>query len=207
MMSSGRQASAEGDHHALAHAAGELVRVLAGARRADADVAEELRDALLDARPRRPRARAAGSPRRSGRTRACTGSSAFNAPWKTIDTVRQRRSRMPRSVRRWMCMMPGASRAQVDLARVRYDVRAAAGRAAPARSSSCRSRTRRPGRAPRRAAAGTRRRRRCADLAPRRSRGRRPSGRARRAAVALGARAPRRRRARPALTGASAASG
>ena len=35
-----------------------------------------------------------------------TGSSAFIAPWKTIDTVFQRRSRRPRSVRRWTCMIP-----------------------------------------------------------------------------------------------------
>ena len=38
----------ERDHDALAHAARELVRVLARALRADADVPEQLRDALLD---------------------------------------------------------------------------------------------------------------------------------------------------------------
>ena len=35
-----------------------------------------------------------------------TGSSAFIAPWKTIETVFQRRSRSPRSVRRWTCITP-----------------------------------------------------------------------------------------------------
>ena len=35
-----------------------------------------------------------------------TGSSAFIAPWKTIDTVFQRMSRRPRSVRRWTCITP-----------------------------------------------------------------------------------------------------
>ena len=43
-----------------------------------------------------------------------TGSSAFVAPWKTIDTVRQRRSRMPRSVRRWMCMIPREERRSIS---------------------------------------------------------------------------------------------
>ena len=111
-----------------------------------------------------------------------TGSSAFDAPWKTIDTVRQRRSRMPRSLRRWMCIDP-ARGVEVDLALRALERRAAAGRAAPARVVVL-PQPDSPARPERLAAAQLERDvvDDPHDLAPVVVAGRRPSGRARRAA-------------------------
>ncbi len=51
----------------------------------------------------------------------CTGSSEFIAPWNTIETVFQRRSRRPRSVRRWTCITPRVElMSMVPLARYRF---------------------------------------------------------------------------------------
>ena len=138
----------QGDHHALARAARELVRVLVGAGGARRRRARAVRRrARARPRDRRPD-RADGWRRRSGARSAAPGSSALSAPWKTSEISVQRRSRMPRSVRRWTCTMPfSVARSIVPESRRSPGPAAAAPRA---RSSSCRTPTRPPGRAPRR---------------------------------------------------------
>ena len=103
----------ERDHHALAHAARELVRVLVGARGADADALEQL------ARRARARRRSApGSCRRIAspiwRSMRCTGSSAFSAPWKTSEIVAPAQvAHAALGVRRCTCI-DAVRRLQVD---------------------------------------------------------------------------------------------
>ena len=86
----------EGDHHPLALAARELVRVTVAQRRRQPDRLQQLVDPRADL-PRAASARAGGSPRRSARSIRCTGSSEFIAPWKTSEMWRQRTSCIPRS--------------------------------------------------------------------------------------------------------------
>ena len=77
------------DHHALAHAARELVRVALPRFRLDAHQLEQLPAAR--SRSRAPSAhRGGGSARRSGRRRDWTGLRAFIAPWKMMLMSRQR---------------------------------------------------------------------------------------------------------------------
>ena len=80
----------ERDEHALALAARELVRVVVGAPRREADRLEQLADARLADRRRRAmqldRLRDLVSD-------LCTGLSACSAPWKTIDSSVQRTAR------------------------------------------------------------------------------------------------------------------
>ena len=73
------------------------------ARFGDADALEQLADARLRAGVPGSCSSIASAIWRPTRM---TGSSAFIAPWKTIDTVFQRMSRQPRSVRRWTCITP-----------------------------------------------------------------------------------------------------
>ena len=90
------------DHHPLALAARELVRVAAPSPRGSPTVLEQLGDPRRAPRPARLGSCSADRRRRSGCRRACTGSSEFIAPWKTSETWRQRTSCIPRSVRRSM---------------------------------------------------------------------------------------------------------
>ena len=140
MISFGSSASAIARHDALAHAAGELVRI----------VVEPLRPGC---RPAQQLARRAPAPRRGPRryagrctSRNCsktviTGLSEFIALWNTIDTLRQRQR----------CELAPASKARMSSPSMRIvpsDDRSPAGGAAASarrRRCSCRSRIRRQG--------------------------------------------------------------
>ena len=79
MISFGIAGESQGDHHALAHAARELVRVLRAARARDADALEQLADARLRVGAGLVQADRLGDLAVDPHH----GSSAFIAPWKT----------------------------------------------------------------------------------------------------------------------------
>ena len=81
----------DGEHDALAHAAGKLVRVVVEPRRRDADQREELsRRAPAPFRGSTPVCRASTS--RNCSKIVITGFREFMALWKTIDAMRQRQA-------------------------------------------------------------------------------------------------------------------
>ena len=133
------------DHHALAHPARQLVRVRVGAPLGigDADQAHQLERALARRAPAVARAARAG-PRRSARRRASPGSARSSAPGRSSTIARPRSSRSGSRLRR-----REVDALELDRCRRRSAPRAAAGRRARAAPSSCPSRTRRRGRAPR----------------------------------------------------------
>ena len=132
------------DHHALAHAAGELVRIVVEPARGrrNADEVEE-----LDGPPRplaRPRAGYAPSgSRRSARRTDSTGFSAVIGSWKIIAISR------PRTARSCGSGMPIRSRPCQSTEPPIRAGEAARGRRWSEASCSCPNRTRRPGQAPR----------------------------------------------------------
>ena len=185
------------DHHALAHAARELVRILVGAPlgRRDADAREQLDGARARAaRGRIPRCSASASaicsPTRKHRVQATSsapGRSSRSSLPRTRADARRRRARAGRAARSRISPRgdaPGRRRR---------------GAGSRARSPSCRSPTRRRARASRRPRARARRR---APPAPARRRSRR-----RRAGPRTSRSGSRAGRLRTALIAASGASG
>ena len=79
------------------------MRVLPAPRARDADALEQLGDARIGVARRARAARIASAICLSIRM---TGSSAFMAPWKTIEAVLQRTSRQPVGVRRCSSITP-----------------------------------------------------------------------------------------------------
>ena len=136
----------DGDQHPLPHAAGQLVRVLPGARRRVGQAG-----AASSSTARRPRppavgaARGSGAPRRPGRRSRCTGLSDTVGSCGTRPTARRGRLAARRSAARSASSPPKRIAPAGRRAR-----RPAAGRRPRARSSTCPSRTRRPARRPRR---------------------------------------------------------
>ena len=152
------------DHHALAHAAGELVRVAvdAAARLGDADQAEHLDGAverlrLADVAVRADRLDQLVADLVEGMQRADSGS------WKIIAISLPRMSRSSSSSA--LSRSRPSNRTSPLIARVRDERASAPSRSATRRS--CRSRTRRRCRAPGRARPCTRRRRRPGRRRPR----------------------------------------
>ena len=99
IMSWGSQGEGHGDHDALAHAAGELVRVGAQAVAADLDEVEQVA-ALLRRVAGLISGRCVSKTSSSCLPMVMTGLSEFIAPWKTIEILSQRNSRISSSSRR-----------------------------------------------------------------------------------------------------------
>ena len=139
--SDGLAGERERDHHPLALAAGELVRVAPRRRPAvSPTVVEQLADPLAPPRFAAGRARAGGSPPRSGRRPAAPGRASSSRPGRPARRGASARAACPRSVRRPMLIgssTPGGRRvivpACVERRRQQLHQRQRGGRLAAAR--------------------------------------------------------------------------